>query len=262
MWIIRFCLLLSLISCAFIKRDGDWGKNTFKLRAKNVGRAFIDNARDPHVWAPLIGAGVLGFSKQDQKISDWASEKTPVFGSKKVAHEESNEHEEVLEAYSYASLFLTRSWDGGYGSYVFNKAKGGVVMYYASSVSHSATNGLKTTFNRERPNKGDHKSMPSGHSSRAATYNLVIRRNLQQSRIHPFTNKLLLYTSGAITAATMWARVEAKMHYTSDILVGYSLGNFVGGTFFDALMNLDKDEAFALYPNSRGDLTALYSVLF
>lgn len=65
--IITLCLLLSFTSCAFIKREGQWGKNAFKFKAQKIGRAFVDNAKDPNVWAPLIGAAVIGFTKQDKK---------------------------------------------------------------------------------------------------------------------------------------------------------------------------------------------------
>lgn len=60
---------------------------------------------------------MIGFSKQDQKISDWASEKTPIFGNNKTADEESNEHQELMQKVSYATLALTTSWDGDYGFY-------------------------------------------------------------------------------------------------------------------------------------------------
>lgn len=255
-------LLFSLTSCAFIKREGGWGKNAFKFKAQKIGRAFVDNAKDPNVWAPLIGAAVVGFTKQDKKISDWASEHTPMFGSKSIADEESNENEEYMQKASYATLLLTTSWDGSYGGYAFNKLKGGTAMWLANKGSLSASNNMKDLFKRDRPNEKNHKSMPSGHSMRAGTYHLLVRRNIAASDLNPYLGKAMVITSGAYTAATMWSRVEGKMHYPSDVLVGYSLGQFIGGVIFDSIMNMDVNETLAIYPTTSGNLTAMYTVLF
>ncbi len=260
--IITLCLLLSFTSCAFIKREGQWGKNAFKFKAQKIGRAFVDNAKDPNVWAPLIGAAVIGFTKQDKKISDWGSKETPIYGSIATADEESNEHEEMMQKASYATLMLTTSWDGSYGGYAFNKLKGGTAMWLANKGSLSASNNSKDFFKRERPNEKNNKSMPSGHSMRASTYHLLVRRNVAASNLNPYVGKALVITSGAYTAATMWSRVEGKMHYPSDTLVGYSMGQFVGGVIFDSIMNMDMNETLAIYPTTSGNLTAMYTVMF
>lgn len=255
-------MLLLSTSCAFIKREGGWGKNAFKFKAQKIGRAFVDNAKDPNVWAPLIGAAVIGFTKQDKKISDWASEHNTVFGSQSIADEESNENEEYMQKASYATLLLTTSWDGSYGGYAFNKLKGGTAMWLANKGSLSVSNNSKDLFKRERPNQKDNKSMPSGHSMRAGTYHLLVRRNIAASNLNPYLGKAMVITSGAYTAATMWSRVEGKMHYPSDTLVGYSMGQFVGGVIFDSIMNMDTNETLAIYPTTSGNLTAMYTVLY
>ncbi len=260
--VILFPLFLSIsFGCSHATRKGKWGKDAFRFK-QNLGRILIRNAQDPHVWAPLIGAGVLAFSKQDQKISSWAAKETPLLSSNLTAKEESDEDVKFLETASYATAFLTTSWDDGAVDYAWSKTKGLVVMRLGQMASNKTTMSLKGQFRRQRPNEGSLTSMPSGHSAQASSSFLLIRRNLAHSDLNPYAEKTILFLSGGVTAATMWSRIEGQAHFPSDTLVGYSLGQFITGVVFDSLMSLDANESFGLYPSPRGDLTALYSIRF
>jgi hypothetical protein len=49
-----------------------------------------------------------------------------------------------------------------------------------------------------------------------------------------------------LTLATGWARVEAGLHYPSDVLVGMAIGDFNGAFFNDAFMGLQETVRVAL----------------
>ncbi len=42
-----------------------------------------------------------------------------------------------------------------------------------------------------------------------------------------------------MTAATAWARIEAKRHYPTDVLAGAALGNFIGAFINDAFIGIN-----------------------
>ncbi|HHL18620.1 MAG TPA: phosphatase PAP2 family protein [Thiothrix sp.] len=109
----------------------------------------------------------------------------------------------LLPAIAYGSTFYA------------NDAKGRTQFYKAAATNLIITQGLKYATNKERPNKEDNLSFPSGHSS--VTFQAA-------SFIHKrYGTK---YALPAYMAATLvgYSRVKADKHYTEDVLAGAALG--------------------------------------
>jgi len=66
-----------------------------------------------------------------------------------------------------------------------------------------------------------------------------------------------------MASGTAWARVEAGVHYPSDVLAGAALGNFLTAFIHDAFLNLPEESSvgFFIQPSLRG-VTAAVSVGF
>ncbi|MFP5491744.1 MAG: phosphatase PAP2 family protein [Bacteriovoracia bacterium] len=120
---------------------------------------------------------------------------------------------------------------------------------------------IKIAEPRQRPNRLDNESFPSGHSARASSKRHLIAHNLEASDINPHVRNGINTINGLMTASVMWARVEANKHHLSDVLAGYSVGYFLSGVFYDSLLNLDTAETFVVVP-STDKVMALYSVSF
>lgn len=121
-----------------------------------------------------------------------------------------------------------------------------VVEEAAAVVSTSVTRGLKEATDRTRPDGSDRLSFPSGHASRAFAYNGATQRNLKLLALRGPASTGLRIGLGSLAAGTAWARVEAQVHYPSDVLFGAALGNFVSLLLHDAF--LDRPEASVAPP--------------
>lgn len=93
----------------------------------------------------------------------------------------------------------------------------GRVQLYKSFFSNLAiTEVLKQSVQRERPNKVDHKSFPSGHTSvsfQSATF--IYQR-------YGWKPAIPAYIAAAFVG---YSRVKTDWHYTSDVLAGALIGS-------------------------------------
>lgn len=263
----RFSLLLILLclshGCSFFKRRGDWGKKAiWPVSGSRVSRAFIKNIKSPHVWLPAAGAGLIQLSGQDKKMSSWGSENNPIFGSQRNASDMSDVLNNVLIAGSGTSIFFPASWNGSEGDYLGRKVKGGLVVFTSLASSEMFNNSVRQFVKRERPNGRDMRSLPSGHATVAGANAAILRRNVETSGMNPTLISIANGVNTTLAAGVLWARVEAKAHYTTDVLVGYGVGNFVSGFLFDSLMNLEPNETVSLYPNEYKGMTLSYALAF
>lgn len=256
-------VIFLLPSCALIKREGKWGKKAiYPLSMENVKRSFVKQVKSPHVWGPLAGAAVISGLEYDKKISRWATERHPIYGSEKNASHYSDLLSDGLLFETYASIFITPSWDGSYGDYFLSKGKGAVVTYFSVNLAEDFNNNIRKPVSRMRPNKSDRRSFPSGHATRTGASNAVLQRNIDAANLGESATTSLHWVNGISAAGMMWSRVEAKAHYPTDVLVGYSLGYFVSGFIFDVFMNLEANETVAIYPQGNGSVSALYTLGF
>lgn len=190
-------------------------------------KAFTSAIKDPDTWAPAVAATVIAVGGYDKDISDWATEKTPLFGSQESALKASDALRFASNLGMLATSFFLPPQSGsrrGFEHRLKNAAVGTLGAIFATST----TSVLKSATGRLRPDGSDTQSFPSGHASRSFAYAAHSHRNLQQSDLPRGARKALRWSLTGLAAGTAWARVEAGVHFPTDVLVGAGLGNFAG----------------------------------
>lgn len=247
--------LLLLTSCSLFKKKGEWGKNAwYPVKGERIKNAFVKNITSAHVYAPIAGATVIKVMAWDNKISKWENKDRSIFNEQTEADNWSDNFNEIQKYEMYLSILLTPSnnEDGTAGNYLLNKAKGGLLVSVASTGSRSSQHWLRAQTERRRPNNKDNNSLPSGHATEAASRRVLIDRMIATTDYHPNVKTGVSALNTGMSMAVMWARVEGKRHYPTDVLLGYSLGSFVSGFIYDALINLDPDTSVGVFPASGG----------
>lgn len=188
-------------------------------------------------------AVVLRIDNWDQTISNWASDKTPIFGSRANANNWSN-----YLLYTAGTVYVTTSLltpSGGQSSeWMTDKMKGLIAGGAAVGLAEGAVSILQPALNRVRPD-GSPQSFPSGHATAASSLSTLASKNV--GAMHLTRRAEIAADSGLvlITAGTAWARVEAKRHYPGDILAGTAIGHFISSFVNDAFLGLDDSRGIA-----------------
>lgn len=190
-------------------------------------------ALSPGTFVPLAAAGVVQCADADDDISDWASSRTPVFGSTENAEKWSELTLGGTHMANFAAL-LTASER----STVAGKAKRFAVGLAATELTYAVTGSMKTGSRRRRPDGSDLSSFPSGHASNAGVQAALAVQNLKSVTVPYGGAPFLRAGIASLSAVTGWARVEAKKHYPTDVLVGAAMGNFIGVFAGEALLDL------------------------
>jgi hypothetical protein len=247
-----FIVMAGLAGCATLPDGSRWGDNaSFSVGWDRTADAALQAAKSPWVWAPLAGAAVMQIDNWDHRVSNWAVDNTPVFGSVSSASNASDILQVSAGVGYLASVLATPSGDAG-PEWWSAKLDGGLVGLGAIAATSVATEGLKVGVGRERPNGGSD-SFPSGHTSFAAVADTMTVRNLASIPMNGTARTALTIGADALTFATGWARVEAGAHYPSDVLVGMSIGNFFGQMFDDAFLGDDLSQRLSLsFEPARG----------
>ena len=221
--------------------------------APNAGRlerlrlAAVNAARDPATWIPAAGAVAFRMGDFDERVSDWAFEHTPIFGSPEDANQASTDLRAVACA---AAVLMPLSIpppadSAGTGMTKTQGLTGGL----AAALTNSAIVGfMKDETDEIRPN-GNTGSFPSSHTSQAFVCATSASRSLESVPMSAGMRKALRINLTAIAAATAWGRIEAHHHYPSDTLAGAALGNFLANFIFDAFLkpaNSNKEEGTAV----------------
>ena len=195
-------------------------------------------ATHPAVWGPLLGAGVFAIGDLDRRTSDYLSEHAPVFGDSESAGNASSDLKSLLSLTAGASAFVTPVPPGEDAA--LHRGEHLAVIIGGLALTGSITDGIKSVTDRQRPNNSDDKSFPSGHASQAFASATFASANFHRAWGDSSGAKWAdagLYTAASLTAL---ARVEAQVHYPSDVLAGAALGNFMG-RFLDELLLTDPD---------------------
>lgn len=214
--------------------------------------AALDAVTDPYIWIPAGGAAVTGLTGLDHTISNWAVDNTPVFGSPESA----NDASDYLRTATHVGMLGTamavpEPWD--------STLKRVLVEEAALVATTAATLGLKEASHRQRPDESDEESFPSGHSSQAFAFTAMGSMNVDALPLQePIQTGLRLGLTG-LAAGTAWARVEAGVHFPSDVLFGAALGNFVGHLIQGAFVGEQEYPYVNFYV---GDHTAFLSLNF
>ncbi|MDT8420858.1 MAG: phosphatase PAP2 family protein [Desulfuromonadales bacterium] len=227
--------VLSLLSgCAAHSDNRLWGAAaTISPGWQHLGDSFVAAAGSPGTWLPIAGALVFQIDDWDSNVSDWASRKTPVFGSIDTADERSTDLANLNQNIYYLTALLAPSGKTPQ-QWSMNKLKGLAVGFAASESVSLTTDLLKEETARERPNAANLKSFPSGHASRATTFATLASANLDYLSLSGRATRLSRTGIYGLAAATAWARVEARMHYPSDVLAGAALAHFLSRFFLKA----------------------------
>lgn len=225
--------LMAGAGCATLPAGERWGEQaSFQVGWHRAADAALHAAKNPVVWAPLAGAAILQIDNLDHRVSDWAIDHTPVYGSTQSAHHASDDIQTAAglgAVGSWLAIPDRGDWDA--------KLKGGTVEAGAILAESVVTETLKLS-DRTRPNGGSH-SFPSGHTAFVAVADTLTVRNLQAVPIGASARSALAIGADVMTIATAWARVEAGAHYPSDVLVGMAIGSFFGHMFTDAFLGDD-----------------------
>jgi hypothetical protein len=214
-------------------KDRD-SNRVFIKSLKQIGYSAKQAILDPYTLGTLALATGIYFADKDQQISDWATTYHPIYGSERNAQTTSD----LLQ---YSSLVIY-----GFTSLLKNNINGNSTVSFpivnvSSDISAIfltvfTTEILKNNVGRLRPNLGDTRSFPSGHTSFT-----TINANLSSHQLNSLEmkNSTRFLCNAALTTmvtATAWGRIEGKKHYPSDVLAGAALGNFIGN-FITSLYN-------------------------
>lgn len=244
------CLLLLLGGCAS-------QPNPYWPTADEAKTSVKHAARDPATWVPILGTALVVATHSDQHVSDWASSKQPLFGAhtNRVADDGRN----ALGVLAYGTLLLSPQLHPEMPWYA-EKAKNVLALYAAHAWADGATGALKGLTGRERPSGRNNQSFPSGHATSAAAYAAEAVLNLDHSGLSPTAlawSKAGIYL---LSTGVAWARVEAKAHYPTDVLMGLALGNFVGAAGYSAFLHAGLPDAqLVITPLPGGALLSIYS---
>lgn len=248
--------LLGLAGCATATTETRWGENaTFRPGWERIRDSVKAATLDPNVWVPLAGAAVLQVDHFDRRVSDWAQERTPVFGSRQSAADWSNDLRSTAVVLNFASMLATPSGDEP-AEWLANKSKGALVDLAAIGASSLTTKAIKNTSGRERPNGADDESFPSGHASSAAVNARMASFNFDALGFGPRVNRAATVGFDVLAYGTAWARVESGYHYPADTLAGIALGNFFADFFERAFLGTDLHSSFAVTPSRGGALVS------
>lgn len=243
--------------CASLPHDRSWGADTTArpgwLHAAAAAREAVT---DPRVWVPLLGAAAFAIDDWDRQASAWAREHTPVFGSGERA-EDWSDYLRDASAYSHYATMLAAASGDDWRAWSANKARGALASAAAVSSTVAVTRGMKTTFDRERPNGLGTESFPSGHTSSSAVHATLAARNLAFLPLHDAARGPLDAGLYAMSLGTSWARIEAGVHYPSDTLFSLALGRFLGVWFNDAFLDPRRPRRWTVIIYPRADLEPL-----
>lgn len=245
-------LLTSMLSgCSGLSAQSD----AFWPSAGVWRQAAVTAAKDPHTWAPAAGALVFAAGDWDEELSDWAARERPLFGSEDAARRGSD----VLLAVSLGGDLVSALWVPEEAGTVSPLA----VDLGALAANGLATQALKYAVGRERPDASDELSFPSGHASFAFAGAALTRRNLRRLDLSPAWRAGLGAGSTAVAGLTAWARLEAGVHYPSDVLAGAALGNFMAVLIKDAWLPVrGADMQTRVFPLSGGGMALRLSGRF
>ncbi len=233
-------IALALAGCATLPNGRRWGADaTIAPGWHRVRSAAIKAVTDPWVWAPLAGATALQVDHLDERLSHWGRTRDPLFGSEANATRWSDRLRSASVGVDVATVLLAPS--GRFDrTWLEDKAKGYLVNLTAATTAIESTTLLQHLVRRERPNRANDHSFPSGHSAASAAYTRLATLNLQEIPMAGGARGALAAGMHALAFATAWARVEGGWHYPSDTLAGMAIGNFCGEFFNDAFMGLDR----------------------
>jgi hypothetical protein len=251
-------IVFAMTGCGTLQNDRKWGQDAvYPVDLKKIPDAAYHAFFDLQTLIPAAGALVFGVSHADDKVSDWATNHTPIFGSKNNANDASDYLLYALEAETFATALATPSGKDP-KDWAYSKAKGLTVELGAELVTAGTTSLLKDLTDRSRPDGGS-KSFPSNHSSEAFSSSTLANRNLNSITMSDKVRVPMQVANILLATSVGWARVEAGKHFPSDVLAGAALGHFLSAFIHEAFMGLPGDDRLGFYvlPSKHGAMIGL-----
>jgi len=237
--------VLCLSGCGTLSNGRFWGQDAFThLDAKRVARAAYNALMDVQTLLPAVGAMLFTIDDFDGKVSNWARENHPIFGSNGAAEDFSDVGLYVLYGETVITALATPSGEDS-KQWIANKARGVAVEATVLGITAGVTAGLKEAVNRTRPNGSD-ASFPSGHTSGAFASSTLSNRNLGSISMPSVPRTSIRVANLLLSTGVGWARVESGHHYPSDVLAGAALGHFIAAFMHDAFLGLPEENRFGL----------------
>lgn len=233
-------LLLCATACSTVEKTAP--PSPFWARIKQAAEFA---AKDTTSWLPLAGASTIAIAGLDHKISDAAREHNYLFGSTERANDVSDHLRDIC-VYSVAITELVRPQRDNGLDWLSEKSQNLSLQAISLGVTSELTGTVKEATERLRPNEGNRRSFPSGHSSAAFAASALDLANIKDNPLLKNYSIPLQAGYTSLAALTAWARVEAGQHYPTDVLVGAGLGNFVAQFFNHAWIHNKTDRMLSV----------------
>ena len=230
-----------ITGCGTLANGRGRGQDATLFPNNKVLSAAVKVLREPSTWVPAAGAAAFSLGDFDERVSNWAYEKTPIFGSTGTAKRASDHLKAALTAGTVVTVVAIPS-SGDPKVWGVSKLTDIGVEAAALVSTSRLTQGLKEWTGRKRPNGSDKGSFPSMHSSKAFAFATLGIRNLDSLSLSSREKSISITGFRTFAALTAWARIEGGMHYPSDVLVGAALGSFLAGLIHE----LDDTEGYEL----------------
>lgn len=258
---IRFIILAWVITgsaflggCGTFRNNQGWVSDvTLTPGLPRLLDAAREAALDPNTWVPAVGAGVFAIDDWDEKVSKWATEHHPVFGSRATADDASHVLRDGLTVCTFASFAFTPPSGDTTEENVLSKFTEAALEIGTLEFTDYTTDWLKIATGRTRPDGSNDRSFPSGHASRAFAAASLLSLNLGVTEMNDTFRTVLQYTGRGAAWGTAWARVEAGKHYPSDVLAGAALANFITVFIHRAFLSSSQEDGISLYFGPRED---------
>jgi PAP2 superfamily len=260
-WLI-VCIILSIISisvsgCGTLSNGRGWGQDAiYPVDLSKIPNAAYHAFFDVQALVPAAGALIFTIDHYDRKVSNWAFEHRPIYGSDNTGNNINDILSRTLKVEALATALVTPSGKEPM-DWTWAKAKGLLVEWSSVEATAQATAALKRVAKRTRPDGSDNKSFPSYDSSQAFSYATLSNRNLNSIHMPSALRIPLQVTNIAMASGIAWQRVEGKKHFPSDVLAGAAIGHFLTTFINDAFLALPDDSrfGFVILPMKGGIMT-------
>ncbi|PCI79695.1 MAG: hypothetical protein COB20_04345 [SAR86 cluster bacterium] len=254
--------LFSLLLVVLLS-TGCASNSTSRAGWSDVRQAASEAFMDRSTWLPLVAAGVFAMNDYDEQVTEWASEKTPLFGSTKRADDGSDRLSQLSHVTlavsampSISSLKEDGMWKSATATFKRLRPALG-----AHLVNIAFTQTSKDHINRERPDGEGSESFPSGHTSYSVVSAIQASNLIDRMDIPQATKRNLRLANYSVAGLSAWARLEANRHYPSDVLTSFAVGNFAAGfvnRLLEKKMN-DRNELLFLDTNGNTGIRLTYA---
>ncbi len=184
---------------------------------------------DRGTWIPALAAGLIVVGGWDRQISAWALRNPTLFSSSSRAGDMSDDFLTASQVIMLASGLFAKDD----GNFLTDRLKREGWEIGGAATTLLLTLAGKAAFRRIRPDESSRSSLPSGHSSMAFASSAASMRNFSDFEMGRGLHIGADIAVETVAAASAWSRVEAGVHYPTDVLLGAALGNAVSVLFYE-----------------------------